>query len=278
MKFTVHITADKTTLSPDAYASLCKIYPEGISPGGLVADLPADHPVVAQLVGFLDAQGIPRDATATSKCFGFQMHRTYEDRDFAPVEYLAVFPKEGLWVRKTGRDEQGRSVIVEPVPATLTIASGGSKWGCFVSDRIREAIKAEEFIGPNFRETVIDVQEIDEEELDFEIYGGAVWELESSIVLPKLANVHQFVHYQNEPFNGDYSRPICIIEEPFANAVGEFHYRESELRAVEPFDFARTFEFHNKRSHTLVVSQRFYLFCRDLNLPINWQPVRIDPD
>ncbi|MDP9175094.1 MAG: hypothetical protein M3O30_14700 [Planctomycetota bacterium] len=65
----------------------------------------------------------------------------------------------------------------------------------------------------------------------------------------------------------------------------ELHYRASDLRAIERFDIARTYEHfwgydNNERQLDycpLVVSKRFYDLCQCHNLKVDWLPVHIDP-
>jgi hypothetical protein len=63
----------------------------------------------------------------------------------------------------------------------------------------------------------------------------------------------------------------------------ELHYRKQDLRVVEPFDAALTFEpFGNKGVpldwRRLVVSRRFREFCLKYGWETDWVPVRIDED
>ena len=73
-------------------------------------------------------------------------------------------------------------------------------------------------------------------------------------------------------------QPSTVLVE--GNSWPEFHYLESAIRAVEPFDLALTFEGWGGGNGLpkFVASQRFYQFCRKHKFKMNWIPVRIDPD
>ena len=72
------------------------------------------------------------------------------------------------------------------------------------------------------------------------------------------------------------SKIIMLSDPPFR--TGEVHYSKRDLAALMPFDVARTFENFMETHPALVVSQRFYQFCLKSRIPLNVQPVRIDPD
>jgi hypothetical protein len=57
----------------------------------------------------------------------------------------------------------------------------------------------------------------------------------------------------------------------------ELHYRQRDLKAIEPFDIALTFE-KFPHEHWPVVSHRFYGFCQTNKLKFDWIPVRVDAD
>ena len=105
---------------------------------------------------------------------------------------------------------------------------------------------------------------------------GPFWELTSDLVLPRLANTRQLIYgYNSAPFDGDYSKVLILTDGFYTTA--EYHYRASDLRAIEPFDVAVVSEnlggFPDK-----IVSRRFYEFCKKEKLRMEWVPVRIDPD
>ncbi len=271
MKEVVHISVLWKSISPEAYRQLIQMHPEGRSPGGFACELNIDSRIAVELIGFLEKQGLQRHGSAGTGRFGCKHHRIYDDDDFAAADYLVMFPTEEVGMpdlTAQSRDENGRAILTGQLPTSFTIAFG-RRHGNYVSGKIRSAIEGKNFTGPSFSET-----------LDLSRVRGQdpAWEIGSTVVLPKLANTHQLVHVNDEPFLGDYSRPVWVREPPFANRSAEFYFRARELKSIEPFDLARTFENHRKLGHTLVASQRFYRFCRELELPIRWQPVRIDPD
>ena len=65
-----------------------------------------------------------------------------------------------------------------------------------------------------------------------------------------------------------------MFDPPFRNA--EVDYRRSDLQRIGEFDIARTFEKYLYPHGSLVVSQRFFAFCRENRVPLDVAPVRVD--
>jgi hypothetical protein len=266
MRIIAYIGVAKDGLSLEGFEKLFEIYPAGRSPGGFSCGIPAESQEARSIMALLEAQGV-------AGRYRRQLHRIYEDDDLAGAAYLGVFPTTKVEMPRQFRDAKGRAIVegvmsVEDDPPDFTIGFG--KPGDFVAESLKRAIEDQGFIGPVFSEAIV-----------VPGYGRIpsepLWEMGSHVVLPKLSNTHELIHALKKPFTGDYSRPVFVREPPFARRSAEFHYRQSDLRALEPFDLARTFEFYHTERHALVASQRCYQFCHKRRLPINWQPVRIDP-
>jgi len=141
-----------------------------------------------------------------------------------------------------------------------------------VASKVRRLLENQSFKGLEFGEVVLKGKSVHASKEPF-------WEIKSPIVLPKMANTHLFFHPGREApeqFTGDYTKIIGISDPPYNNS--EPHYRCVELAALGSFDIARTFENYNEPHPALVISQRFYQFCLKNKIPLNVQPVRIDPD
>jgi hypothetical protein len=198
--------------------------------------------------------------------------RDYDEADFLTSDYLKMLP--GEWIPDERRTENGIAVI----DAERLHSERSGKFKCgfservyFVSDSLKTILEPMQFIGMKFMPTqwLDPIRSFERER---------IWELSATITLPKLANNRGFVYHDHqEPFTGDYSRPIYIREPPFSQGGGELHYRRPEMEALRPFDLAQTYEWHFSFRHSLIASQRLYLFCRERGLPFTWQPVRLNP-
>lgn len=271
MRIETHIQVRARDVGNEVFEGVCTLYPTGRGEHGFWCKLYSDDPDVARIVTFLEARGINRNRKCIRGCFKFQLHRFYEDSDILASKYSVVFPNVWFSLGETGGEKRSPLIGPNELPVDFQIgfvSSGES----FVSDALKEELEKAEFVGPRFRSAPW---------LDSSSAIGRqpIWQLFSTITLPKLANVQNLVHVSNAPFEGDYSRIVWVREEPFEpSGSGELHYRATELCQIEPFDLAQTFELHRYPAHTLVASQRFFEFCRNRRLPIKWQPVRLDAE
>jgi hypothetical protein len=267
MRIIAHIDVAKGGLSPEGFCRLYSLYTTGTSAGGFSCDIPAESEVALMIGALLDAQGVPGRYRRV-------LHRVYEEDDLAGAAYLGLFPTTKVGTPRQPRDEEGRAIVecvtnFETDPAQFSIGFGSQ--GLFVAESLKRLLEEQRFTGPHFSKTVLAAGR-------GRILSEPLWELGSLVVLPKLANAHQLTHAPKAPFTWDYSRPVFVKDPPFAGRSAEFHYRQTDLHKVEPFDLARTFEFYHTERHALVASQKLFQFCHKLRLPIRWQPVRIDPD
>ena len=170
------------------------------------------------------------------------------------------------------RNEQGRlQLVASNAKPSLKLFSVFPNW-IVVSNKVRQLLESGQLIGLQFGEVVLKGKSVHASAEPF-------WELQSSLVLPKMANVHQFIHpgrTEPEPFQGDYSKIIMLNDPPFNK--GEVHYRQKDLAALGAFDIARTFENYVEPHPALVISQRLYQHCLQHKINLSVDPVRIDPD
>jgi hypothetical protein len=270
MKTVAFFLVFRETLSEQGFRDLCALFPSGDKSVSFSCEVEVGSLGFDNITSHLKANGLePSDASSPGR-YRINYHRVYDDADLGSAEYLAMFPTVSVETRNAGTDETGLLIVDAAELPTQFLIGFSRPRGVLVVDSLKSEIETAGFAGPIFRETLwFDPLRAFRRE--------RIWEINTDVILPKMANVHQIVHAQGEPFNGDYSRPIWVREPPFAPGGGELHYRTCDLQRIEPFDLARTFEFHRKRSHTLVASQRVYQFCSGRKLPIKWQPVRIDP-
>jgi hypothetical protein len=223
---------------------------------------------IATLVAMCRAFGLHRTPRGEPGTYGLDAARHYEDSDLRESELLLVGPQPKHQINVL-RDSQGRLLLDPEFTTGLRL---GSVWNLtVVCDEFHEALESGGFLGLQFREAV---PRNDSNTRD------TFWELESLLVLPKMANTDRLMYCgwrqtPPQPFTGDYSRMVFINDPPYR--AGEIHYRRSDLAELGAFDVARTFELYRQPRPELVVSQRFYRFCLRNGISLNIEPVRIDP-
>jgi hypothetical protein len=115
-------------------------------------------------------------------------------------------------------------------------------------------------------------------------FQGQFWEWVSDIDLPWLSPPCKFIDgVTGDEVSGDSKRPFVLREGLEAPEIlytpAEFHYRASEIKMVQPFDVALVREqFNGPFSRPLVLSNRMYKLCEEMNVSAGWIPVRIDLD
>jgi hypothetical protein len=215
------------------------------------------------------ARGLKRRRVVSSTSYGHSADRWYGEERARSELLVLNRQRKTVAGAQPPRDEYGRLLVsVQPNWSFGSILPNR----IVVSDELRRLFEGAAFIGLCFGEVAVKGQPV-------RVPGSSYWELQSSIVLPKMANVHQFVHLgvrEPEPFSGDYSRIIMLHDPPFNK--GEVHYRRTDIAATGPFDIANTYEKFMEPHPALVISQRFYQHCLADKISIEADPVRIDSD
>lgn len=223
---------------------------------------------IALLISVSKAFGLGRTAQGSPGTYGLDAARLYEDSDLATCELLLIGPQAKYQIEDE-RDSTGRLWLEDQFVTGLRL---GSAWDfTVVSDEFRRLMSAAEPVGLSFREVAPRNRRGE---------PAKFWELESSIVLPKMANTDRLMYCgwrltPPQPFTGDYSRMVIINDPPYRS--GEIHYRRSELARLGKFDTAKTFELYRQPHPQVIISQRFYQHCRKNGIALKVEPVRIDP-
>ena len=258
------------------FAKVLEMAPDSLSPlGGIKVEADVGEDAKAELVEKIvsycrdsgltwsSARGGGRPGT-----YGYEMVRCYESADLIGARFLILERQKQIQLEEE-RDEQGRLLMA------ASKARAGRKVGriypnwIIVSDSTRRILETGNFKGLEFGEVALKGTSVNAAKDPF-------WELKSSVTLPKMANTDRFVMVDSVPFNGDYSKTVWISDPPYR--TGEIHYREADLKALGDFDIAYTFEHYMEHHRVLVISQRFYQHCLKHKIPLEVEPVRIDPD
>jgi hypothetical protein len=277
MKYRHFLQVNEATLPKSAFAEICAIAPEGLKPYGFKLQIDSDFPdggeIVCKVINVCTSNGLSRRERYGPNSYGHNADRWYSDEEFRSAEFLILKRQPQIQsVTEPDHDEQGRLWLLGKNAKPNRKIGSVYPNHIVISDAVKQLLEPGGFIGLQFGEVAVKGKLAEE-------MAGQLWELQSSVVLPKMANVHQFIHpgrTEPEPFQGDYSKIIMLNDPPFNK--GEVHYRRSELTALGAFDIARTFENYMEPLPALVISQRFYQYCLKNKIKLDADPVRIDPD
>lgn len=225
---------------------------------------------VAVLVALSKVYGLERTPQGSPGTYGLDIARNYEESDFAACELMLLGGSPTKHQTQDDRDAEGRLLLSREFIQDLRL--GGVWRRTVVSNEMRHHLESAKLIGLQFREAV--------PRENFAGINGPFWELESSNILPKMANTNQMKYIgmrgaPHLPFDGDYSRMVFLDDAPYRS--GEIHYRRSDLTRLRQFDVAQTFELYRHPHRELVISQRFYQICLKHDIKLNLEPVRVDP-
>lgn len=287
MKVTCEIGVFDDDVGEECFAELAKLSPESMHPGEVYPFLlqtSADDPLVPRVLEVLQAHGMklpPNPTLAGSPGFiALTYQREFEAADCAGADYLQITGSgatvlvRGLMLKRTGVGAAG----TPPAPGgTYLIDTAeldrrravAARDQVVVLDEVKGLFERESFQGLEFRRG--------EPVSDPEGYCAdgtfPIWELHTEVTLPPLSPecaLLEFAHPENPG-------QLCRVVSDGLFAPPQLRYRAVDMRAIEPFDVARTRDGLNwgRCDHPLVVSQRFYQFCRKLKFEFGWIPVRI---
>ncbi len=208
----------------------------------------------------------------------YRVHKYYikEDSDFDSSRCIELQPIKDLkWVL---REHIDTGTILVPINSLGNKARFvGADKSVIVSSKTRDELLAQGFLHLTFRPTK-PAQYSDvgpPEVLSWEHHSPQWWELWSDLTLPPLSPT-----MKHTDGNGNVVARDWKGWKWFSNPTEDddrLHYLDSELKGVEPFDIAVTFEHQaSPWQRYLVVSQKFYQFCKSKKWAADWEPVAID--
>lgn len=263
MIYREHITAE-------CMVDLVRICPEGEIRGDFKYTGNEDEIKVKQVLKRLELEGLQPGRIGSLELgrYRLRIECVYSIKDLEQSDLLEFEPKKV--VRSVAKRGESGVYEVEDylLKSNLDIFAIDMEVYC-VTEQVRQKIEQDDLKHITFEPIRVIGKKA-------ESWQGKVWMLSSDFQLPKLAPSCRLVYLgKGEPFDGDYTRMIGIDDGVYTPA--EFHYRSSDIKALEAFDLAFTFEkFGWEKS--LVASRRFYECCRKNGYRLNWWPVRIDPD
>lgn len=288
MKLIAELFVSPVYVEEQVVESLCEQFPVCKKGAGFGLKAPIDDPLFRNVEAAIVKVGLVKRSyseTPIQNQYFYGVHREYDDGDFCYATYLRLVHTSKLCDDRK-RDAEGR-LIVEAWRLTPELRMGCVLFeAAVVSDKLRQTIEKEGFIGVAFRPLNLipasevmdirnskgDVRRVTPQDQEHLEKKGQFWELTSSLILPPIEPT-RLLSRDEKPFAGDYSKGVWLKDD---YAPPELHYRERALRKVEPFDFGLTFE-NIPEERWPVVSQRFRQFCIREKLKTDWFPVRIDP-
>lgn len=275
VKYRHFLRINESQLPKLAFSRICDLAPDAKKPYGFHLQIDSESPdggdTIGEIIKICGANGLSRSQSIGGMSYGHTADRWYSDDEFRSAEFLILKRQPQIQsVTEPDHDEQGRLLLLgKNVNPNRKIGSVYPNH-IVISDAVKQLLEPGGFVGLQFGEVAVKGKLAEE-------MVGQLWELQSSVVLPKMANIHQFIHpgqTEPEPFQGDYSKIIMLNDPPFSK--GEVHYRRSDLAALGTFDIARTFENYMEPKPALVISQRFYQHCLKNKIKLEVDPVIVD--
>jgi|GEM_PF-1939145 len=292
VKFTIWNYEEGRTTSPiveeKIFAQLCKIYPAGNHQRWFEVALPENAPKLQEILALLAANGYrPGPSSGTFKVapneYRTSIERIYEKRDYEATAFLVPSPKVIFGEYSFRTDDDLLRIERFQARPKGEIAIGTAYPWIIVSEKLRQMFERAELQRLLFKNVVI--QNRTETKKG---YFKDHWELTSDLILPPMSA--KLLDGDGRPFAGDLQKG-CFIDDGLYYPQ-EPRYKASLLPAVEPFDLGLTYERFGcglpktaippppdivAGERMLIASKKFYEFCVEQKLKMDWVPVRIDP-
>ena len=236
---------------------------------------PELHAFIATLESWgLHAKGLAEQVSENN--FDLRISRAYDESDLSSSELLQVLPPECMEIDWLDTGEGVRSANLPPKGTDFARDSPYNP--VMVFETVRAILAGAGMLGLGFRELKL-VKAIDRgvETYEFKPWPkdkGPWWIMESSVTLPQLTGPLSEFDDRDGTFHAPGTHGFRLVEKGFNDV--EFHYRRSELQPLGTFDVAQTM--HGGPSRSIVVSPRFYRFCREQGFRVGFKPVRIDEE
>jgi hypothetical protein len=298
-------TIFRSNIGDALFNTLLRICPEGQIGGqghAFHITLPSHDPRIGQLMGALATSGLRpwRDVSRPmdkQKEFGFELDRVYEAADLVECDFLELRPPTAARchgaTERGGKEGKGWLIVREGLlpEGRHDFLYGMFTWH-FVPERVKKILESGDLRGLIFKPTHFSPLDMTVEDTDEKItrrHGTPFWEIDSNFTMPKLSPRMDIADSSgNSVDRGErYSNGFIRREDSFIHP--ELHYLKSDLKKLEPFDLARTYEVFGTREgrhgrdqeyqpydQPLIASKRFYQFCVEHGLKAGWVPVRVD--
>jgi len=279
MRVHIFIAVTGNCLGRSRVDDIRREWPEAIDYGSIRLHGGEDDPAVLGVLRKLNEWGWkpidPAEHYDEAKHFELIRTREYEPPDLDGLECLQIWPElmvEMEW------EPAGYGIRRGQYKRRADFARGRSGKPIIVSQRVRALLETADFRGLHFAPLQLfkrvggsyDSPKLGN--LEWSSVGEPWWILDSILTLPP---VGPYLYIQGGGDGKIYPRGTRqgIIREPGFSDV-ERHYVRSELAKLGEFDVAR--EWESLGAVDIIVSRRFYEFCKAHNLKCGFKPVRID--
>lgn len=295
----------KHEIGESAFTEFLRVYPEGKTGSqghSFRAALPVDDPRLTQIFDLTRALGlrrwdetIPASEWRTGKYYNLALDRRYNALDYRQFDLFELRLPSVTCLFKVRRGPSGLLEIpLPPWPEEVNALSSDFLWGdgttyhfYFVAKQISDALSAADLahftLSPTTRfEAYPPADENSAEGGDPAGLSGPFWEVNSDLVMPPVSPTMELADRDGRRLWP--GRATRIYRKEGIYSWPELHYRASDLRAIGPFDIARTFENFGwggeermPDQSPVIVSKRFYDVCQKHGFKMDWLPVHVDP-
>ena len=267
LKTNIYIDISPRQASQNVIDKLKRAYPDESGERYFQCDLFENDPRLKRVWEILLENGLaPRDQLKQNEIpFCFEMERVYNASELRAATYLTPWARNEFDVEY--RDEQKR-ILLNRQHIKRDRQAGFATMSMIVSLALKQKLESAGFLNLVFLPVCLDEKPTDQ-----------WWEMTSEIRLPPVAPPCEVMYFRGgKPFDGDYSQSL-ILREGFYQWP-ELHYRQSEIKPLEPFYCARSIEGFAvvEYDRLFVISNRLYRFLEAEKARLKWTPVRINQD
>jgi len=210
-------------------------------------------------------------------------YRSYDETDLQDAEFLEITPMDGAktWpLRAYGGVEFVSGIMRNTLKLDWDFCNTDGRGVC-CSQRVRDSLETQTFRGLGFADVPLIKKRPftdDYEPVDWKPIRKRFWGLNSNIELPP-CSPRLYTAHNGKIFT---SREFRATPREWGFNDVEWWYRRSELESAGAFDVARVWEHQNSDydhfASTIIVSPRFYRYCREQGFRVGFKPVRIDEE
>lgn len=285
----ISLTIRPDAITPERLAELSDRWPQHATSAGLrISTLAEDDPDGRAILAQLHEWGYRRyEDNGEPFVKGVDMwhrrFRSYDETDLQDAELLEITPTNDAktWPLKEYR---GATFVSGIIRTTLNLDwdfCSVDGHGVCCSQRVRDSLETQAFRGLRFPDVPL-IKKLpftdDYEPVEWKPASNRFWGLNSEVELPP-CSPRLYTAFNGKIFT---SREFRTTPREWEFNDVEWRYRRSELESAGAFDVARVWEEQNAPydhfGSTIIVSPRFYRFCREQGYKVDFKPVRIDEE
>lgn len=287
-----------TSIGGSLFDDLCEIFPEGERPEHLrgtlprsdrrlnfQSALPSDDSRTSRLIEVLQRSGMTPWSGLRKKAadeYSLLIFREFDESDLAACEFLALHGTHRCEDTHWENPVDPIRLVASSLSRKADLAGTGPNAGLrVVPDRVKRILETAGFLSLMLRPTEVRDGETYQQKgipRRWEEFGEHWWHLTSDQILPPVSPNLALFDNNGKPIRDNFTNGCFRRDGAVVNP--ELRYRRVDLERTPRFDVAKTFETFGIKPHEsgrdIVVSKRFYEFCRERKLKFDFVPVRID--